>query len=148
MSVHPLQSLLSGPLGQRQEVHQPPDAGLSIESLLLPERDDRLIRSEREITLRQDLFWSSYNFEYLRRKLSASSDEIRNAVEMNVRIVHGNPVFCGTRVPIYQIVEELADGTTLAEIVEGYPSLTVETVQHGLDFAASLLRIYDEQIPD
>lgn len=86
------------------------------------------------------------NFGYLRRRLKASSDAVKNSVDMNLQIMHGNPVFRGTRIPIYQVIDELADGTPLREIPKGYPSLTVEQIQNGLDFAASVLRIYDEQI--
>jgi uncharacterized protein (DUF433 family) len=84
------------------------------------------------------------NFGYLSERLNRSSDAVRRAVEMDLNIMHGNPVFQGTRIPIYQIIEELADGTTLQDILEGYPSLTVEKIQTGLDFAASVVRIYDE----
>lgn len=90
---------------------------------------------------------SSSNFGYLRRRLNASNDAVKNSVDMNLLIMHGNPVFRGTRIPVYQIIEELADGTPLREIPEGYPSLTMEQIQNGLDFAATVLRIYDEQIP-
>jgi uncharacterized protein (DUF433 family) len=134
-----LYSDVFGPLGQRQVVHQRTETEYSIEKLLQP---------EKERMPQPHIYWPHSNFEYLHRKLSASSDEVRNAVVMDVRIMHGNPVFRGTRIPIYEIIEELADGTTLREIVPGYPSLTVEQIQHGLDFAASLLRIYDEQVPD
>jgi uncharacterized protein (DUF433 family) len=67
---------------------------------------------------------------------------------MNLQVMHGHPVFQGTRILIYQIVEEPADGTPLGEIPEAYPSLTPEQIQRGLDFVASVLRIYDEQIPN
>ena len=87
-------------------------------------------------------------FGYLSERLEHSSDAIRNAVEMDLNVMHGNPVFQGTRVPLYQIIEELADGTSLPDILEGYPSLTLEKVQTGLDFAASVVRIYDDQLPD
>src|SRR5258707_9015126 len=86
-------------------------------------------------------YWAASNLWFLQRKLSASTDSIRGAVAIDLRIMHGNPVFLGSRIPIYEIVEELADGTTLSELAEGYPSLTAEQIQHGLDFAASLLRI-------
>ncbi len=88
------------------------------------------------------------NFGYLSERLKHCNGVIRNAVEMDLNIMHGNPVFQGTRIPIYQIIEELADGTSLPDILEGYPSLTLEKIQKGLDFAASVVRIYDEQIPD
>jgi len=88
------------------------------------------------------------NFGYLSERLKHSKDAIRNAVQMDLNIMHGNPVFQGTRIPIYQIVEELADGTSLPDILEGYPSLTLEKIQTGLDFAASVVRIYDDQLSD
>jgi len=134
-----LYSAVFEPLGQRQVVRQRTETEYSIEKLLQP---------EKERMQQPHIYWAHSNFQYLHRKLSASSDEVRNAVAMDARIMHGNPVFRGTRIPIYEIIEELADATTLPEIVQGYPSLTVEQIQHGLDFAASLLRIYDEQVPD
>jgi uncharacterized protein (DUF433 family) len=58
--------------------------------------------------------------------------------------MHGNPIFQGTRVPVYQVIEELADGTRLEELPECFPSLSHQTIQAGLDFAIRLLRIYDD----
>lgn len=92
--------------------------------------------------------WSQSNLSFLLRKLHASNDAIKAVVTIDPRVMHGNPVFTGTRIPIYEVVEELTDGTTLPEILEGYPSLRLEQIQHALDFTASLLRIYDDQIPD
>lgn len=108
---------------------------------------ETLFRSEKTAPT-PEYYWSLSNFGYLRRKLSASSDEIKATVSMSPQIMHGNPVFSGTRIPVYQIVEELADGTTLSDIVDDYPALQPEQIQYALDFAASLLRIYDDQIPD
>jgi len=39
-------------------------------------------------------------------------------------IFGGTPVFLGTRVPVAVLFENLADGLTLDEILESYPSLT------------------------
>lgn len=84
------------------------------------------------------------NFQYLQNKLSSGSATIKQSVMLDSRIMHGNPVFVGTRIPLYRIVEELADGASLDDLVDGYPSLSIEQIQAGLDFAASLLRIYDD----
>jgi uncharacterized protein (DUF433 family) len=120
-----------------------PHQGLTSSSLY-----DILLRTERERTPLSDFYSAVSNFGYLSGRLSRSSEAVRNAVEMNLNIMHGNPVFQGTRIPLYQIIEELADGTSLPDILEGYPSLSLEQVQRGLDFAASVVRIYDEQISD
>jgi uncharacterized protein (DUF433 family) len=126
------------PVGQRQKT-QPRATPQLLRTLFPPE-----IRTG----LDPERYWKLSNFGYLWRKLSASGDEIKEAVAMNAEIMHGNPVFRGTRIPIYEIIEELADGTTMTEVLAGYPSLRLEQVQLGLDFAASLLRIYNDQIPD
>jgi uncharacterized protein (DUF433 family) len=109
---------------------------------------DILLRTERERTPLSDFYSAVSNFGYLSGRLNRSRDAVRNAVEMNLNVMHGNPVFQGTRIPLYQIIEELADGTSLPDILEGYPSLTLEKIQTGLDFAASVVRIYDDQLPD
>ena len=84
------------------------------------------------------------SIQFLQRKLGFSSESVRSTIVIDARVMHGNPVFKGTRIPLYQIIEELAGGTRLQELPESYPSLTVEQIQRGLDFAASLLRIYDD----
>ncbi|SRR6266404_5931122 len=84
------------------------------------------------------------NFQFLQRKLSSTLPHIQHLITIDSRIMHGNPVFSGTRVPVYQVIEELSDGTQPSELLEGYPSLSAEHIQAGLDFAASLLRIYSD----
>ncbi len=144
---NPYAALSGELLGQRQVVRPPAEPEFSIAQLFQSQRarTQQPDFASQEYTI---LHWAHYNFQYLYRKLTAASDEVRDAVTIDVGVMHGNPVFRGTRIPIYEIVEELADGTPLQEIQQGYPSLTVDLIQYGLDFAASLLRIYDEQIPD
>lgn len=86
------------------------------------------------------------NMRFLQQKLESASSRIKSAVWIDPTIMHGNPVFGGTRIPIYQIIQELADGTRIEELPEGYPALTLDTIRAGLDFVSSLLRIYDEDI--
>jgi len=47
-------------------------------------------------------------------------------IHIHPEIQHGNPVFKGTRIPVYQILQELVDGTSYKDILEGYPSLNHE----------------------
>jgi uncharacterized protein (DUF433 family) len=81
-------------------------------------------------------------YRFLSSRLASSSEPVRDSVSMDPRVMHGNPVFTGTRIPVYVIIEELAESSALQELSESYPSLTAETIRCGLDFAASLLRIY------
>jgi uncharacterized protein (DUF433 family) len=101
-----------------------------------------------EVEVKAAARWSESNFRFLQEKLSRVPKEVADAVMIDPGVMHGNPVFRGTRIPLYQIVEELADGTTFAELPEGYPSLEPSNIRHALDFVASLLRIYDEKVSD
>ena len=51
----------------------------------------------------------------------------------------GEPVIAGTRVPVRLILENLEAGHTFEEILEDYPSLTKETIQAALHWAAQLI---------
>jgi uncharacterized protein (DUF433 family) len=83
------------------------------------------------------------NYQFLQDKLSGSSDHIRGAVSMNPGVLHGNPVFLGTRLPLYTVIDEIAEGTSIEGILEAYPSIKREQLKAGLEFASDLLRIYD-----
>jgi uncharacterized protein (DUF433 family) len=83
-------------------------------------------------------------YDYLLKRLGRSSTEIQRAVQIDPRVMHGNPVFAGSRIPLYQIIEELADPATISKLREGYPSLTETQIMAGLDFVSSLLRIHDD----
>jgi uncharacterized protein (DUF433 family) len=63
------------------------------------------------------------------------------AVESVPGKVSGAWVFCGTRMPVAAVFENLEDGLTIDEIVELYDGLTREQVQAVLDFAAQSLEV-------
>lgn len=56
-------------------------------------------------------------------------------------ILGGTPVFAGTRVPIAVLFENLADGLSLDEILESYPTLEREQAIEALRQAESLLEL-------
>lgn len=66
-----------------------------------------------------------------------------NLVTSNPEILGGTPVFSGTRVPVAVLFENLADGLTLDEILDSYPTLTRETALAALHHAESLLEFKD-----
>jgi uncharacterized protein (DUF433 family) len=111
--------------------------------------------TRREASLLRDLFspktvsvfggnHSQANIVFLQRKLNSSSEAVRSAVAIDPGIVHGNPVVKGTRIPLYVLVEELAEGSSIPEIIEGYPSLDESKIRASLDYVAHLLRVYGD----
>jgi uncharacterized protein (DUF433 family) len=52
----------------------------------------------------------------------------------------GKPVFKGTRIPVDLVLEKLAAGETIEQILESHPRLTAEAIHEALLFAAELVR--------
>ena len=52
-------------------------------------------------------------------------------------IMMGKPVIAGTRITVELILEKLASGETIDQILEAHPRLTRPAVFAALDFAAS-----------
>ena len=50
-------------------------------------------------------------------------------------ICHGTPVFKGTRIMVWQILELLESGATRKEIYAAYPSLPPRAIEASLHFA-------------
>ncbi len=55
-------------------------------------------------------------------------------------VMMGKPVIKGTRITVELILEKLAAGETIEQILEAYPHLTREGIQAALSFAAKTLR--------
>ena len=56
-------------------------------------------------------------------------------VHSDPEIMADTPVFRGTRIPVYRIADMMEQGTPINEILEGYPSLTRDMVEHASVFA-------------
>lgn len=52
------------------------------------------------------------------------------------RILNGKPIVKGTRVSVALILQNIASGMTVEDILHGYPTLTKEGLDAALDFAA------------
>jgi uncharacterized protein (DUF433 family) len=50
-------------------------------------------------------------------------------------VMMGKPVIAGTRITVDLILEKMASGETIEQIVQAHPRLTREGVLKGLDFA-------------
>ncbi len=60
-------------------------------------------------------------------------------VELNPDVLVGKPVIKGTRLAVHFIVELLAEGWSVAEVLENYPSITREDIRACLAYAAAIL---------
>ena len=61
-------------------------------------------------------------------------------IVINPRIMGGKPVIKGTRIPVYFILELIANGWAIDDILKEYPHLTREDVLAAVRYAARVLR--------
>jgi uncharacterized protein (DUF433 family) len=61
-------------------------------------------------------------------------------ISSDPRVMMGKAVIAGTRVTIDLILEKLASGETIEQILEAHPRITREGVLEALDYAARVLR--------
>ncbi len=61
-------------------------------------------------------------------------------IESNPQIMMGKPVISGTRITVELILEKLAAGETIDQILEAHPKLTLDAVHAALKFGAEVLR--------
>ena len=59
-------------------------------------------------------------------------------ISVDPNICHGQACVKGTRIPVHQILGMLANGDTLEDLLEAYPSLSRESILACLDYAALL----------
>jgi len=63
---------------------------------------------------------------------------IQDHIEIKPTVCHGNPVIKGTRIPVSLIINAMAGGDAIADIVEDYPGIQVDDVYAALAFAGKL----------
>lgn len=59
-------------------------------------------------------------------------------ISIDPRVCHGQACIKGTRIPVHQIVRMLANGDTIEDLLEEYPSVEREDILACLDYVASL----------
>jgi len=59
-------------------------------------------------------------------------------ISTNPNICHGKPCIKGTRVPVHVVLDLLAAGETVENILKAYPQIEKEDVQECLLYAARL----------
>jgi uncharacterized protein (DUF433 family) len=64
----------------------------------------------------------------------------RDHISADPAICHGKACIKGTRVMVSVILDNLAAGESVEEIIKSYPSVTREDVQAAIQYAAELAR--------
>jgi uncharacterized protein (DUF433 family) len=64
--------------------------------------------------------------------------ELPQHVEIRPDVMMGKACLKGTRIPVYLVLEKLAAGETVEQILEAYPQLTRDHVNAALKYAARL----------
>ena len=59
-------------------------------------------------------------------------------ISIDPKVCHGQACVSGIRIPVHQIVRMLANGDTVEELLEDYPSLEREDIFACLDYAEVL----------
>lgn len=65
---------------------------------------------------------------------------MNNLIQSDPSIMMGKPVIAGTRITVELILEKLAAGESVEQILDAHPRLSKEAVLASLDFAAKALR--------
>ncbi len=65
---------------------------------------------------------------------------MNDLIKSDPAVMMGKPVITGTRITVELILEKLAAGESIEQILEAHPRLTKEAVLAALDFAAKVLK--------
>lgn len=70
-------------------------------------------------------------------------NRLMNRIAADPKICHGKPCIRGTRILVSVILDNLAAGLTVKEIIAEYPELKSEDVKAAIAYAAELAREED-----
>ena len=66
-------------------------------------------------------------------------EELLGRIVVDPNILAGKPVIKGTRIPIYLIIELIAAGMNIKDVLKEYPELKEDDVKAALLYASKLL---------
>jgi uncharacterized protein (DUF433 family) len=75
--------------------------------------------------------------ERVERLMSEEHEDRDEGFVRDPKICGGEPVIKGTRVTLRTVLASLAEGATIAEILEDFPTLTEDDVRRVIAFAAA-----------
>ena len=61
-------------------------------------------------------------------------------IASNPHVMMGKPIIVGTRITVESILEKLAAGETIEQILDAHPRITEDGIRAALAFAANALR--------
>lgn len=64
----------------------------------------------------------------------------KGRIEINPKVMVGKPVIAGTRIPVYLVVNLVANGYDFGRIIKAYPVLTKEDIKAALRYAEGILK--------
>lgn len=67
-------------------------------------------------------------------------------ISIDPKICHGQACIKGTRIPVHQILHMLANGDTIDDLLEEYPSIKRKDILACIEYAAELTE--EQVIPD
>jgi uncharacterized protein (DUF433 family) len=66
-------------------------------------------------------------------------EELLDRITVDSDVLVGKPVIKGTRVPVYLLVELVANGMTVKEVLKEYPQLKEADIKAALMYASKLV---------
>jgi uncharacterized protein (DUF433 family) len=66
--------------------------------------------------------------------------DFQQMIVSNPHVMMGKPVIAGTRITVESILEKLAAGESIEQILDAHPRLTEDGIRAALAFAANALR--------
>jgi uncharacterized protein (DUF433 family) len=65
-------------------------------------------------------------------------------IEIDIEILSGTPVFCGTRVPVKNLIDFISEGFGIDEFLEEFPTVERKQVQMVLELFNRIISNYNE----
>ncbi len=78
--------------------------------------------------------------ENVESRFDMTNDLVQKWIRSDSSVMMGKPVIVGTRITVELILEKLAEGETVEQILAAHPRLTDEAIRAALAFATDALR--------
>jgi len=67
-------------------------------------------------------------------------NNLNNLIISDPNVMLGKPVIAGTRITVELILEKLASGETIEQLIEAHPKLTIDGIHAALTYANQVLK--------